>query len=204
MNAGLSSLALLKGALLAAQLAEETTYDDAIALLGQGVAGHFERLTNRRFYRTVGDTHQVSAEKRYISLPRFPVETLTSIELRTGGAGSWIAQDLAGLLAERDDAAGLLEFQYSLGNVQGAVRVTWTGGWWWDTTEDASETQPVGSTALPAELRNAWVLQCQHIWARRDNLGVGITQAPDKASKLADLDLLPYVRNVLLSYVRHG
>lgn len=204
MNAGLGSLKLLKAQLLASTLVNQTTYDAEIALLGQGVAAGFERATNRLFVRTAGATAEFPGDQSVLVLPRYPIETVTSIEFRASPADPYVVQDASGVLQSRDDAAGIVETWGPLGSWRGSIRVTWTGGWWWDTTEDDTGVQPVGSTALPADVRLAWVLQCRHVWSRMDALRAGLAMEPDKRSKLGDLELIPEVLATLRQHTRHG
>ena len=88
------------------------------------------------------------------------------------------------------------------------IRFTWTGGLWWETAEPGDvgypTSQPVGSTAIPDALRLAWLLQCQEIWSRRDNLGTGITLGPTDRAKLTELDLIPAAREMIQPFVRYA
>jgi hypothetical protein len=68
-------------------------------------------------------------------------------------------------------------------------------------------TQPVGATARPDDLYLAWLLQCERIWAVRDNLGVNIAGEKNIAfvsSTLAALELVPEVENTLRNYRRYS
>jgi hypothetical protein len=204
MNAGIGSLTYLKAALLAAPLRSATDHNTAITALGLGVAARMEQRTNRRFYRTVGDTWVVDAERTAFVLPRYPIESLTSIELRTTPSDYWQSQTLSGVVLHQDDAAGIVILNALLGSHRSQLRFTWTGGWWWDTTEDDTGAQPSGSALVPADLRLAWLTQCKHVWARQDKLGLGHVKGPDANSQLGDMDWAPMAEETLNGYIRHG
>jgi hypothetical protein len=93
-----------------------------------------------------------------------------------------------------------LYFGDELGGSKTLLRITYTGGYWYNTSEEVVEEMPVGATALPDDLQVAWLLQIQHLWALRDKLGIGIKADPGTESKLADYELLPSVERVLLGY----
>jgi methylmalonyl-CoA mutase len=103
------------------------TLADGVEYLKAGVAAGMEQRTNRRFYRTVGDTWQADAEQTVYVLPRYPLETLTSIELRTTPADAWEIQS-ADVVLQRDDAAGIVTLATLLGSRRSQLRFTWTGG----------------------------------------------------------------------------
>jgi hypothetical protein len=67
-------------------------------------------------------------------------------------------------------------------------------------------SQPAGSTARPADLYYAWLLQCERTWSVRDKLGVSIGQptAPAQGQSLAALELVPEVKEVLRNYTRYA
>lgn len=208
MNAGLANLATLKGQLLAAALRGDGAYDAPMLAMGLGVAGRFERVANRQWQRAVGATWEASANRLVYVLPRFPIETLTSIEIRDAFSDAWMALSVAEVVGELDAAAGLVELVAIQGAAHAQLRFTWTGGYWWETAEPTDAgyptEQPTGSTALPADLKLAWMLQCEEIWARRDRLGVGVGMAPTERSKLTELDLVPDVESALRRFIRHA
>lgn len=208
MNAGLANLDTLKRQLLAPALRGDGAYDATMLNLGLGVAARFERVANRSWQRTAGDTWQASANRLVYVLPRYPIETLTSIEIRDSFSDVWTALTLPDVVGSLDGSAGLVELVDIQGSAHSELRFTWTGGYWWETAEPTDSvyptTQPTDSVALPADLKMAWLLQCEEIWARRDKLGTGIAMAPGERSKLGDLDLIPDVEEALRRFIRHG
>lgn len=202
MDLGLGTLATLKRHVLKPALAAETTWDAMLQDLGKGVAASLERYCNRKFARVVGATAEFSADRINLILPRYPVETITSLELRGSASEDYEVQTQADIIAERDDQAGLIGFLAPLGEYYGSIRVTWTGGYWYDTAETEDTSQPVGTTLLPADLRWAWVLQCQTIWEKVDKIGGGISGKPGAWSNLADLKLSAEVERMVANYRR--
>lgn len=204
MNAGFSSLALLKSNVLATTKQSDTTWDAAITQIGLGVAGLLEKFCSRKFARVVGDTWVCDSTATAFVLPRYPVETLTSIEVRERITDPWISQTLADCVLQLDAQAGVVQLATVLGSIRTQLRWTWTGGYWWDTTENASGTLPGGAAAIPEDIRFAWLLQVAHVWARKDRLGLGLAQGPDAASKLGDLEIIPAVRKAMEPYRRYA
>ena len=58
---------------------------------------------------------------------------------------------------------------------------------------------PDGATALPAELRAAWLLQCGHAWRVIDQLGTAIAEEPAKAA-FPPIDLVLSVAKQLATW----
>lgn len=135
MNVGLGHLTELKAHLLNAALRASTEYDAAIAALGRGVAARFERHCNRNFLRVVGETWEGDAECRHVSLPRFPVEEVTAVELRETIKLGWVDQGAIDEVVEQLSAeAGIVNFGTYLGEWPTRLRLTYTGGFWFPTS----------------------------------------------------------------------
>lgn len=163
MNAGLSTLIWLKKRLLSASDVATTTYDDAILALGLGVAGHLEDMTGRKFARVVGEKHEFDAARTFTLVTRYPIEVVTQIEIRlTAGAGweSWTGDyNIAA-------PAGMVMFPFPPALYPARGRLTYTGGWWWNTNESAEDTMPADATAVPPGLQLAWAQACKFLWDR--------------------------------------
>jgi hypothetical protein len=202
MNAGFATLKYLKSQLLAEVLREDTSYDAMITAIGQGVAAQFESFCNRKFYRTEDDTAQFSADREVFVLPRFPVEEVSFIEFQSTYAAGWEAQSIS-LVQQVNVASGLVRFGGTLGGDMDLVRLTYTGGYWWNTNEDATDAMPATATALPGDLLAAWTLQCQAVWDRADKLGNSIGSNPDTKTKLGELELVPLVKQMLNGRIRY-
>ncbi len=201
MNAGFSSLTALKANLLAKSLLTNTAYDQVITAIGLGMQGMLETFCSRRFQRAAGDQATFAADRASFLLPRYPVEGVTLVELQLDMADGFVAQDLA-TVQSFDPASGIVYMQAGAdaGPYYATVRFTYTGGYWWDTSEDGSGVMPAGATELPDELQQAWLLQCQEAWAKRDKIGVNIADKPE--SKLSDLKMLPIVKEMVSDYKR--
>ena len=164
MNAGFSNLTFLKRRLLLASDAEGTAYDEAVTALGLAVFGYFEAECDRKFARVVGDTYECEASKRYAVVPRYPIESVTKLELRTSTTEGWVEQ--TAVPVNFNKSAGVVTFTLLPASSDDVVRLTYTGGFWWDTSEDSSGTKPTGAEALPHGLLLAWVQACKFLWDR--------------------------------------
>jgi hypothetical protein len=210
MNAGFSNLSLLKQHLLPPALQNQGTYDQVILDLGLGVQGMFERFCNRKFAREAGDTYQTGAERVSLVVPRYPIESLTSLDHRADLTAGWESLTLNDYVLNWDPDSGLVIFGSEVGDANTMLRLTYTGGYWWSTTEpgEAEAAQPSGSTLLPDALRTAWLLQVRQAWTVIDKLGGAIGNVPTKTSyaldNLAALKLVPQVEQMLWAYQRHS
>jgi hypothetical protein len=205
MNLILGNLSNLKAAVLPEDLRAMTDWDNALADLARGVAASMQTFCNRRFERIEDDTFERAADCSYLSLPRFPVEEVSLLELKvdeTSGFGPLPANTIWSLIKQ----SGLVEFGGRLMTWDARVRVTYTGGFWADYTEDNSGTQPDGSTAVPADLIHAWHLQVQNEIESTNLLrGVAAKRTNDKAeTATSDLKLITRVREILHPFVRYS
>jgi len=202
MDLGLGNLATLKSTILAKSMQGDTDYDAFLTALGLGVARQFEKFCDRRFARVVGDQQEFTGDRLYYILPRYPIETITLAEVRYNLSEGYISQSLTDLFVEQNNAAGLVEFAWMQGVTWTTCRITWTGGYWYDTTEDNSGTIPGGATALPEDLKLAWLLYCQEVWNKRDKLGLAIAEAPDASVAIAMLKLPTGIKEMLNPFRR--
>lgn len=159
MNAGLSSLRKLKQAVLPDSMRESAMWDDTLVSLGLGVAEVIERHLDRRLAWLVTDIMESDAQRTVISLPRYPVASITAVEMQSTPTGAW--EDIIGSVARFPKVTGLVLFRSPPGDESSTLRVTWSGGYWWDTNEDGGGEQPEGSTLLPPALFTAWAMQVQ-------------------------------------------
>lgn len=204
MNAGFSNLKTLKRELLLAADAAKTDNDASVLALGLGVASLFDSACNRFFKREEEAIDQFSADRDYWTARRYPIETVSTVEVRTSYTGGYNVQ--AGQPFNVNEESGQVYFGSYLGLYQDSVRITYTGGYWWNTSETTPETMPEGAWALPEDLRAAWVMQCRWFWERRsitDRAKAGLTDAiaADGFAGTED-ELLLSVRQVLANYRR--
>jgi hypothetical protein len=200
MNAGLGNLKSLKLHLLPAGMLAAMDYDDQITAIGKGVASRLEGVCNRYFLRTVDDTHEFPSETAQVILPRFPVETVTKLEQRDSAQAGWY--EISGGILNFSQPSGWVYLGGQLGAFGSRLRITYTGGYWWDATEDNSGVRPTGAALLPDDLNLAWMIQCAHLWQSKDRMGAGAAKEPGKFSALKEYDLIPEVKDLLRDYVR--
>jgi hypothetical protein len=206
MNIGLGYLTELKEQLLAASLRSDTNYDAVITGIGLGVANLFDQYCNRTFARTAGKTDTFSADRRHWYLNCYPVEQITGLAKCDDQADGFVASPLppaeGSLIQQMQLDQGYIMFIALQGYFFSRIRVTYTGGYWFDTTEDGSGVMPGTATALPAAVKTAWYLQCQHLWKRWDKLGAQIAQDPEGQTSLDKMELTPMVKQLLRPFQR--
>lgn len=204
MNLGLGNLTELKAQLLAKGLRASADFDAPITAIGVGVAGRFEKYCNRKFPRAVNAQFVCSADRDHVYLDRAPIEELVSVELKTDQAVGWELQ--SNLVANLNELDGFAFFGFQPGPHYGLLRFTFTGGFWFDESEDASGVMPVGAAALPADLKLAWFLQCRAVWNALDKLGTKITEVGEGTGTIStiigELKLVAEAEATLLNYRR--
>lgn len=202
MDLGLANLVTLKRHLLAPDLRSRTTWDDVIADVGKGVAAHFERYCNRLWKRTAGETDIFTGDRQTWILRRYPVESISALDLRDDLNTGWLTMGtVASVVANWSAASGLVDFGEQQADAQALIRITYTGGYWYDEAETGDTTPPAGSTAVPAHLKEAWLLQCRKVWEVIDPLGGGLAKGGANVQlvglSMAGLELIPQVKQML-------
>ncbi len=205
MNAGLTNLDTLKKVLLASSLAGETKFDARIAAIGLGMAGAFDKFCNRRLGYKANDTIQFSGDRPHYYLPRYPIVSVASIQMRYFRTDAWA--DISDQPISMNEEIGMVHFGYTLGRQPLQVLATWTGGYWFETLEPEDDgypsAAPAGAALLPDDLRSAFLLQCEHVWDSSDQLGTGLVDKPGEQSAIEKLDFPPIVKTILKGYVRY-
>lgn len=220
MNAGFSNLADLKKELLATSQLADKRFDQRILSIGLGVASQFERSCNREWKFAEGILEVCSGDRPFWFTRRAPVSVFSKVELRYFRTDDWT--DISGQPLAADEEKGLLDFGYTLGRDPIQVRITYTGGYFWNQSEpDAAvypDAVPAAITAnaagldpakfyLPYDLKLAWLTQCRKVWEAIDKVGDKIldvgsnTRQPSEA--LAGLDFVPMVTQTLKNYTRY-
>jgi hypothetical protein len=142
-------------------------------------------------------TCSFTADCDHFYLPRYPLEAVSLIERRDSIQTGWVTLDASTIMQMRE-SSGMIAFGGTLGSYFSTLRVTYTGGYWYDTTEDGSGTLPSGATKLPDDLKLAWYLQCRKVWQSIDKLGVKIMQGESGpgtvTDSLASLEIVPEVK----------
>lgn len=171
---------------------EREEFDTQLATLGKGVMAMFERYCNRRFAWLETDTATFNADNLVCSLPRYPVTALDTVRLQ-GEEVTFITETVA----RTDAEAGLVHFHSAPGGLDERILISYSGGWWWDTTEDASGEMPAGATALPEDLQTAFFTQMAALVEARDLFGLQSADDKAKPPKRLDMGLLPTVQTIL-------
>lgn len=207
---GFATLTFLKAQLLAEALRTDPAYDGIVTQVGKGVAGQFENFCNRKFARVEGFVETTAADYCSFQMARFPLEVMTSIELKMNETDGFVMQTLPGYVRSFDLAKGVvyLPENADAGPYYAQLRFTYTGGYWIDGTDECSATAPAGQTALPDELRFAWIIQCKRVWESIDKTGVDILHVGpgEKGGRFelgtGGLELAPQVQQTLRNFVR--
>lgn len=203
MNAGFSNLTTLKEQILASSLQAGASFDKLLVSVGLGVASLVDSYCNRKFAYLAGASQIIHGQREHYYLPRYPIVEVTSLEVRYSNADAWEEQE--GQPFQTNPETGLVEFLYTLGARPLQARITWSGGYWFETkekTEDGFPTaQPEGATAMPDDIVQAWILQCRAAWQAIDKLGTGIATEGSTSQfvsgSLAGMDVIPMVKRML-------
>ena len=212
-DCGLGTLGELKRFCITPAMTNANTFDVPLQFIGRGVAKSFNDAVNRRFKREVGVLEQFSFSRRNLCSIHTPIETITKMELKYSEAEGWIdlttglslclVDYIEGIVRVPDDMWPIsAQFQHGK---PGIWRLTITGGYWYDPTDDGTGTQPAGSYLLPDDLKLAWLLQCQHLFINRDNLGITWSPAGevhDTRKSLASVNFIPVAKSALSNYHR--
>ena len=202
MNAGFSSLSALKRELLLPADAAKTENDASVLALGLGVASLFESLCDRKF-RRMNMVDSFAADRTYWITRAYPIEQVISVEVRRDYASGF--EIVTGQPSNVVELSGKVDFLGFLGAYGETGRLTYRGGYWWDESENATETLPEGATPLPEDLRAAWVLQCRWFWDRRsisDRAKAGFAKDSEGGFATPSDDLLQPVRSIMATYRR--
>lgn len=194
------NLQTLKKRILPPELAEETRYDERLEAMAGGLVRAFESFCGRRFERTAGEIEELPGGNTLYSLQRYPLESVSAVDVRIGLSGSW--DSYVGDIAHLSKSSGQILMDIPPGTDYDTVRITYTGGYHIDLTETLSDPAPTGATALPLDLIDAWCLQCDHEARLRKIFG-GTSDADLAAAYTAETSLfLPRVETVLRRYQR--
>ena len=202
MDLGLGNLTELKGQVLAASLRADTNYDAVIAGIGSGVADQIDKHCNRKFARLANDSDQFRADRRHYYLKRYPVESIAQCQRQDTLADGWINLPVNDLIQQWNLQTGYISFIALQGYEFSQLLVTYTGGFWYDTTENGSGVMPPTAAPLPGAVKLAWYLQCQNIWRQWDKLGNQIAGAPEKQTAAQHLQLAPAAKELLEAHRR--
>ncbi len=207
MNLGLGNRTELKAQLLAEALRADTSYDDAIDALGKGVAAQLENYCNRKFGYVANDTYICAADRVHVYLPRYPFISISQVELKTDESQGWVVQT-SNTVVNQNTESGLVYLGASVGPYWGQLRITYTGGYWFDDSEDGTGSLPTGATTVPPDLKLAWYLQCKKVWEVNDPLGLKILPSKENVQlaglSLAGLEWVPQAKAIADQFIRYA
>lgn len=195
LDAGFTTLTYLKSRILPAGAADELDWDDALAKLGLAVAHKFNNHCNRIFQRVEDQADEFSALNLAIVLRAFPVEEITTLQIRSF---TGTLTDFTGGY-QLDQRAGLIQFRGAPGERTERLVVTYTGGHWLDD----GTAQPAGTTALPADILEASIIQAQ-TWAEARNLFGTISLDKDRKISPSALHLTADIAAILEPHRRYS
>lgn len=196
----LSSLTQLKARLFPANWSSVTTHDTLLTHLGNAAQALVEKYLARKITRTAGDTQTFTGDLTLLQLARFPVETLTALDIQTEDGGTW--EDILDAAVRVGKPTGLITLSGQQGVHTDTIRATFTGGFYVDTSENQSGSLPSGATALPDDLREAWYQVTQALFNTAQNAAVQADQIDgDKPAASATAEL-PTLAKVLLEKYR--
>jgi hypothetical protein len=211
MNCGLGNLTSLKNHLLAKSMAAETRFDEVIADIGRGNTALMERFTGRKFARAVNTTEIFPADRCTFLVARFPIESVSQSEYKQTETDGWVVQ-ATDFIEMIDHAPGIIATSHNadVGLPHEQVRFTFTGGYHIEFLEPSEGTTdlPANATALPDDLRLAWLIQSRLTWTAIDKLGAGVVKEGPSGQfvtgGLSDLKLSPKVEQILAPYKRYA
>jgi len=174
----------------------DTLLTNAIA----AISSRFDKETNRTLSRTVNATFEFCSHDTEISLPCYPIESVTKFETKFTEAAGWVEQTGVDFLIRsgciislsNDFRLQTLDIRPSLG------RLTYTGGYVLPGT-----TPGPGQNPVPSDLEQAAVEQVAYWFQIRDKLGLK-TRWPHTGTYegFFQLDLLQNVETVLKRFQR--
>ncbi len=173
----------------------DSTDDTLLTGLIQQASAIFDQFCNRTFARAAGLTHVFRGDETEIAVRCYPIETVTSFQLKTRETDGWVLQSVDGYIIRNDC---IISLETALGTSRDAAEVIYTGGYVLPGTSPGA-----GQNALPADIESACVEQvCA--WYRARNRG-GISSASGAGSSIAQdggLNLLDIVTATLTPYRR--
>jgi hypothetical protein len=174
-----------------------TEHDTVITQIIEAVQVAFEQHCGRSLIQNDSDvTEYYTGQGQYLQVNRYPIISITSIKEATDydftNATALVADDDYRLIA-----LGKKGILYSLlgswDSEPDSVQIVYRGGYC-----GADLTPDTGETAVPADLREAAILQSVWIFQRKDDMGLlNISGVGGSISKQIDMTLLPYVQRLL-------
>ncbi len=180
----------------------DSDYDDMIAAIIAGLTGRFDAFCGRTLLQTAADvTEYYTGGSPYLQLNRYPLIAVTSIK------EAWDRDfDNATALTADDDywqmnggKNGIIHRNLSRWPIRpDSIQVIYRGGF-----AAAGDEPGTGESTLPAEIREAAIMQAAFVFKRRDDIGLsGVAFEGGSITKFQPMKLLPDVEDVLKQYRR--
>lgn len=199
MKAGLSSLTWIKSQILPDNAANSAKWDNKLLRIAQGVARQFDSYCGRKFERVEGFAEDFDGFGKSYNLSRYPVETVTGIQLLTEHGDP---QDNMDSHKVTLPTAGIVRLFCRLGYPNDLVTITYTGGYWVDDEEPGNDL-PTGAAPVPPDLLNAFVMQCAEQVKAEEAVGAAALRfdaAETGQPETAAHELTPAVKQILDTY----
>jgi hypothetical protein len=181
---------------------DKTEFDTVIKQIISSVESIFDAYTCRKLIITAADvTEYITGCGRFLQLRRYPVASITSIK----ETNDYDFDNADVMVANTDyrllDAGNKGVITKLFGpwyDFPDGVQVIYRGGY-----VPADQTVGSGETAIPADLREAAIMQATFIFKRRDDIGLtGVSFNGGDFTKFSAMDLLPLVKDILDNYKR--
>ncbi len=180
----------------------DSDYDVMIAAIIAGLTGRFDAFCGRTLLQTAADVIEYyTGLGQYLQLNRYPLIAITSVK------EAWDRDfDNADALTAEEDywpmslgKNGILYRNMTRWPVRpDSIQVIYRGGY-----AAAGEEAGSSETALPAEIREAAIMQASLVFKRRDDIGLsGVGFEGGSMNKFQAMKLLPDVEDVLKQYRR--
>jgi hypothetical protein len=173
-------------------------FDTILTAIVAGTTGLFEAFCNRKLILPAANvTEYLPGGGEFIQLRCYPIVSITTLKETYG---DFDFTNATALVANTDyrivagGMTGIIQRMYTaFPDGLDAVQAVYKGGY------VASGTSPsTGETAVPADLKELAILQCCHLFKRRDDIGLSSVSAMGgNVSVFAELDLLPLVKDGL-------
>src|SRR4051794_14089631 len=173
-------------------------YDDLLTNTLLALSARFDAETNRTLARTLDATFEFDADNTEISVPCYPIESVSKFELKTTEAEGWFEATAVAYLLRNQCIISLHSPLSTINSQPSTCRVTYTGGYLLPGSADVPSAFP-----LPPELEQAAIEQATAWFLRRDMLALD-TSWPKGGilQRFSKLDLLLPVQQVISRYRR--
>ena len=180
----------------------DTDYDTMIGRIISGLDSVFEAYTQRSLLLNAVDvTDYYTGCGPYLQLKRYPVVSVTSVKVAYDydyAAAVAMTANSDYRLIDGGRKGIIYRIHSAWPENQDIIQVVYRGGYC-----SAGQTPAAGEYAMPADLREAAILQATFLFKRKDDIGLaGVSAEGGSISKFSPMDLLPMVKKILDNYGR--